>query len=102
MNRKYDNWVGFEAAHIVPLAFQGYWNTNNSSRWVTIPTTGGEPMNSVQNGLLLRSDLHRLFDSYQVSINPDVRMTLISSIVDTADCARITIKSSVFGRTGKT
>jgi hypothetical protein len=29
-------------------------------------------INSVQNGLLLRSDIHQLFHGHDVSINPDV------------------------------
>jgi len=29
-------------------------------------------INSIQNGLLLRSDVHALFDAYLVAINPDV------------------------------
>ena len=32
----------------------------------------GGSINSVQNGLLLRSDIHQLFDMYRISINPDV------------------------------
>jgi len=31
-----------------------------------------EPLNSVQNGLLLSSDIHQLFDNYAFSIKPDV------------------------------
>ena len=29
-------------------------------------------MNSVQNGITLRADMHTLFDHYAFSINPDV------------------------------
>lgn len=32
-------------------------------------------MNSVQNGLLLEAGVHRLFDDYFISINPDVSIT---------------------------
>lgn len=34
--------------------------------------SGGSRINSVQNGLLLRGDLHDQFDQYLFSINPDV------------------------------
>src|SRR2546423_13635425 len=68
----YGRWVGFEAAHIFPLAYQGHWDQNHFSRWITLPSATGGPINSVQNGLLLRSDIHQQFDSYLVSINPDV------------------------------
>jgi len=63
---------GFEAARIFPLAYEGHWNQHDYSRWITIqPDTGGS-INSVQNGILLREDIHTLFDAYGISINPDV------------------------------
>jgi hypothetical protein len=34
--------------------------------------SGVSRINSVQNGLLLRGDLHDQFDQYLFSINPDV------------------------------
>jgi HNH endonuclease len=72
----YNSWTGFEAAHIFPLAHEGHWRDYNYDRWISLlPETGG-PINSVQNGLLLRSDIHQLFDSYDFSINPDVYLTL--------------------------
>ena len=47
-----------EAAHIVPY--------------------NGEATNHVQNGLLLRSDIHTLFDLELLSINPDDYTVVIS------------------------
>jgi hypothetical protein len=69
-----NEWTGLEAAHIFPLAQEGHWKDYNYERWITIrPDKDIEgTINSVQNGLLLRSDIHQLFDSYGVSINPDV------------------------------
>jgi len=68
----YDSWESFEAAHIFPLAYEGYWVEHDYSRWITIqPATGGY-INSVQNGLLLESGVHQLFNSYLISINPNV------------------------------
>jgi hypothetical protein len=63
---------GFEAAHIFPLAYEDYWNCQNYSRWITQISEGGGSINSVQNGLLLSSEVHALFDTYSLSINPDV------------------------------
>jgi hypothetical protein len=69
---EFDNWTGFEAAHVFPLAYKGHWVEHNYGRWISIqPATGGS-INSVQNGLLLESGIHALFDNYLVSINPDV------------------------------
>ncbi|OCK85902.1 hypothetical protein K432DRAFT_377279 [Lepidopterella palustris CBS 459.81] len=51
-------WTGFEAAHIFPLAYEGSWNDHKHVRWTTIPLVKGRSISSVQNGLLLRSDVH--------------------------------------------
>ena len=67
-------WRGFEAAHIFPLAYQGH---RTFSPWITIPAATGSSINSVPNGLLFRSDIHQLFDGYDVSINPDVCVTTL-------------------------
>ena len=66
-------WGGFEATHIFPIAYQATWDKQNFSRWINIPAANDQhPINSVQNGLLLRSDIHQRFDTFHVSINPDV------------------------------
>jgi HNH endonuclease len=67
-----DDWTGFEAAHIFPLAYEDHWRNNGYDRWITIPLASGGSINSVQNGFLLDSAIHQLFDSYSFSINPDV------------------------------
>jgi hypothetical protein len=70
------NWTGFEAAHIFPLALEGLWTDYDYGRWISTPPDGeeirGGKINSVQNGLLLDSAIHQLFDMYFISINPDV------------------------------
>jgi hypothetical protein len=72
-----DWWDGFEAAHIFPLAYERYWMDHNYGRWIS---QRGGAINSVQNGLLLRSDIHQSFDLYNVTINPDVSPTFIVRI----------------------
>ncbi|KIW81612.1 hypothetical protein Z517_04638 [Fonsecaea pedrosoi CBS 271.37] len=64
-------WDSFEAAHIFPLAYEGHWKTQDYSRWITIQPEKGGSINSVQNGLLLRRDIHSQFDAYLIAINPD-------------------------------
>ncbi|OXV05467.1 hypothetical protein Egran_06765 [Elaphomyces granulatus] len=64
-------WWGFDVAHVFPLANEGHWRQNNYGRWITIPPREGGDINSVQNGILLRSDLHQLFDKFALIINPD-------------------------------
>jgi len=67
-------WDGFEVAHVFPLAFEEYWNDRNFSEWITVPPASESDgtINSVQNGMLLSRDMHALFASHQISINPDV------------------------------
>jgi hypothetical protein len=68
-----DDWTGFEATHIFPLAYEGHWIQQGFDHWITIPSANGRNINSVQNGMLLESAIHQRFDSYSFSINPDVR-----------------------------
>lgn len=72
-----DDWTGFEAAHIFPLAYEGHWTEHGYDRWITIRPESGGTINSVQNGMLLNSAIHQLFDNYNLSINPDVWMRCI-------------------------
>jgi HNH endonuclease len=97
-----DNWTGFEAAHIFPLAYEGYWNGHGYNRWVTIQPESGGTINSVQNGILLNSAIHQLFDSYELSVNPDVwiRCVLIEDIA-TNDYLRIITRSCSLPMMGK-
>lgn len=64
--------TAFESAHIFPLAHLDQWRTGS---WVNQITdteyVGQSGIHSVQNGLLLRSDIHHFFDSYDFAINPD-------------------------------
>ena len=69
---EFGKWNGFQAAHIFPLAYEGHWREHNFSRWITLPPTTGDNINSVQNGLLLTNTLHSLFDTYDFAINVDV------------------------------
>ncbi|KAK3941364.1 HNH endonuclease-domain-containing protein [Diplogelasinospora grovesii] len=64
-------WIGFEAAHIFPLAYEQQWHEYGYGSCITLPPPQGGTINSVQNGLLLRGDMHALFDHYYFSINPD-------------------------------
>lgn len=57
----------FGAVHV-----SGHWAEYGFGRWITIqPSTRGS-INSIQNGMLLRSDIRNVFDTYVVSINPNV------------------------------
>ncbi|KAH8652734.1 HNH endonuclease-domain-containing protein [Tricladium varicosporioides] len=82
-----DYWRGFEAAHIFPLAYEQYWTDHDYGRWISIIPDKGGTINSIQNGLLLRSDIHQLFDFYEFSINPDDNYKIVCFIPDSKGIA---------------
>lgn len=61
-----DRWFPFDAAHIIPLALEHIFNSQGYSELIT--DNGG--INSPQNGILLRCDIHQLWDDYTISVNP--------------------------------
>ena len=70
-------WVGLDATHVFPLAHEDHWVKHSYCDWITLQPESGGSINSVQNGMLLTSELRELFESYLVSINPDVCMSSI-------------------------
>ncbi|KAK9365205.1 HNH endonuclease-domain-containing protein [Lipomyces kononenkoae] len=67
-----DVWTGFEAAHIFPLSSEEYFVQNGFSRWITNRMNPHDTgINSCQNGLLMQSNIHQSFDSFDFSIDPD-------------------------------
>jgi HNH endonuclease len=71
---QYGRWDMFQATHIFPMHLENLWIQFDYGRWITNMdgVTGATKMNSVQNGLLLLSHVHSLFDQYMIGINPDV------------------------------
>lgn len=69
-----NRWVGFRAAHIFPLEKERLWREGAFARWITNTTRGRHraAINSTQNGMLINAGTHEEFDSYLVSVNPDV------------------------------
>jgi hypothetical protein len=67
-------WDGFQGAHIFPLEMETIWIKDNFGSYITDlnHTIGISKINSCQNGLLMQSNLHTLFDNYLFSVNPDV------------------------------
>lgn len=72
VNFDLSSWKGLEAAHVFPLAYERIRIKDNYDRWITTELTHGGSINSDQNGMLLKSDIYGMFDSYEVLINPDV------------------------------
>ncbi|GJJ09222.1 hypothetical protein Clacol_003444 [Clathrus columnatus] len=65
----YGRWSGFISAHVYPLEAENIWADNNYSRWITHTEPGQSTINSVQNGFLVRADLHLDWDNYLMSDN---------------------------------
>ncbi|EGX47880.1 hypothetical protein AOL_s00081g207 [Orbilia oligospora ATCC 24927] len=67
------NWKAFEAAHIWPLSKGTEWVRQNAGRWITDSDglSNEDKMNSPQNGILLSSNSHVLFDSHTLAVNPE-------------------------------
>ena len=65
------------AAHVFPQARELEWNAAGYSNWITDnnPTDliGANKIYSPQNGLLLYTGVHSLFDIYALAVNPNVR-----------------------------
>ena len=76
LKTKYKSWTRYIATPIFPLTHEQHWVTHGYDKWITIPGSSG-PITSVQNGMLLRADMAILFESYELSINPDVSLTSI-------------------------
>ncbi|CAI4215827.1 unnamed protein product [Parascedosporium putredinis] len=57
---------------------QVFRNQCNFGHCITLPPSRGGVINSVQNGLLLRSDIRQVFDRFNVAINPDDNHKIIS------------------------
>ena len=102
VNADLDNWTGFEAAHVVPMAHQRHCINHGYDRCITIRRDSGETINSVQNGMLLGSAIHQLFDSYDLSINPDVRMgCILIGDIEADNYARTITRACSFPLMGK-
>ncbi|KAF8418982.1 hypothetical protein EV426DRAFT_638433 [Tirmania nivea] len=80
-------WTRFEAAHIFPLEKEDLWREWGFSRWITDmdDATGVTKINSLQNGMLIRRDIHNSFDQYLISINPDDNYKIVSFSDDLAE-----------------
>jgi len=70
VNVNIGRWKGFQVAHIFPLAYETYWKANNYGDFITIPPAkrSDGSINSIQNGLLLSTDVHEQFDSINLDV----------------------------------
>ena len=83
------------------LHTKGNGSNSTTIRWITIPppTETAGTINSMQNGLLLRADIHRLFGNYIISVNPDVRIVHEVYGIPLTNCFGIITRFSALNRT---
>ena len=93
LNAMYGYWEGFRATPIFPLTHEQHWVTHGYDKWITVPGSRGS-ISSVQNGMLLRDDISTLFETYILSINPDVSMASIFLGVPTTNNSLRTVTRS--------
>ena len=77
---------GFNAVHVFPLAYESQWRSQKLDRWITAEPERGGAINSVQNGLLLSLGISQLFETYSLSINPDVCIFILFIASFRTDC----------------
>lgn len=76
--------ISFKAAQIFLLAYQEHWcHKNDCYGLLYLSDTGGPVLvNLVQSVLLLRTDLHALFNRYHLSMNRFVKTMWYSGVGD--------------------
>ncbi|KAK9365074.1 hypothetical protein V1509DRAFT_643036 [Lipomyces kononenkoae] len=79
-------WTIYDAAHIFPVALESIFHNYNFGELVVLDERDGS-VNSPQNGLLLRKDVHSLFDQYEISINPNDDYRIVCFLDDIFDLA---------------
>ncbi|KAJ5236807.1 hypothetical protein N7489_006898 [Penicillium chrysogenum] len=72
---------GLGATHVFPVSMIEEWRRNGYRQYITDtrPSSeiGGSGLFSAQNGLLLREDIHTLFDDFLIGIDPDAGYKII-------------------------
>jgi len=75
-------WRGFDSPYVFPLAYKGKWKeivyNSLSDRWTN--DSDRYRINSVRAAILNNRSIHRYFDTYEVTINPDVEISSSSSL----------------------
>ena len=89
---QHETWAGFDATYIVPSEHEGFRIQSDNYRLITNMdgVTGSSKISSAQNGFLLDSSAHSMFNQYLLAVNPDDGYKIIS------------FRGNSFGHDGKT
>ncbi|KAK9482074.1 hypothetical protein V1527DRAFT_455393 [Lipomyces starkeyi] len=79
-------WTGYDAAHVFPVALESMFHNYNFGELVVLDERDGS-VNSPQNGLLLQTNVHRRFDQYEMSINPNDQYRIVCFLDDSLGLA---------------
>ncbi|KAK9234713.1 hypothetical protein V1525DRAFT_35521 [Lipomyces kononenkoae] len=79
-------WTGYDAAHVFPVALESIFHNYNFGELVVLDERDGS-VNSPQNGLLLQTNIHRRFDQYEISINPNDDYRIVCFLDDSLGLA---------------
>ncbi|KAK9350810.1 hypothetical protein V1523DRAFT_57837 [Lipomyces doorenjongii] len=79
-------WTGYDAAHVFPVALESMFHNYNFGELVVLDERDGS-VNSPQNGLLLQTNVHRRFDQYEISINPNDDYRIVCFLDDSLGLA---------------
>ena len=68
---------GTEHAHLVPRSEERWFSENGMFRYTNQQRPGTEPVDDAQNAVLLRSDVHTIFDQKRVGVVPKSSALLV-------------------------
>ncbi|KAI9770815.1 MAG: hypothetical protein M1839_003041 [Geoglossum umbratile] len=71
---------GTEHAHLVPRSEERWFGENGMFRYTNQQLPGSEPVDDAQNAILLRSDVHTIFDQKRFAIVPKSSVLLVHII----------------------
>ncbi|KAF1958577.1 hypothetical protein CC80DRAFT_441077 [Byssothecium circinans] len=68
---------GTEHAHLVPRSEERWFSENGMFRYTNQQCPGSEPVDDAQNAMLLRSDVHTIFDQKRFAVVPKSSVLLV-------------------------
>ncbi|KAF2740331.1 hypothetical protein EJ04DRAFT_572178 [Polyplosphaeria fusca] len=68
---------GTEHAHLVPRSEERWFSENGMFRYANQQRPGSEPVDDSQNAILLRSDVHTIFDQKRFTVVPKSSVLLV-------------------------
>ena len=72
---------GTETAHLISKSEQAWFNENDMSRYTDRQRPGMEFMNDAQNAMILRSNIHTIFDQKRLAMVPKSAVFLCHVII---------------------